>query len=192
MIPKIVFKYSWIYDEHWREIYKNKNIDYPLVNEILSYLRKNEKLWAKYEEKILKELSKITNLKWKSKSIDCYVVGKCIPFSDPLTMPIYKEYPNYLIDVLIHELIHQLFSQNENSEKLKKARNYINRKYKEETNKTKIHILVHSIHSHIYLKFFNEERLKRDIEFMNRLPDYKKSWEIVEKEKYQNIINKFI
>ena len=192
MIQKIIFKYSRIYDEHWREVYKRKNSDYPSPAEIFSYLRKNEKLWNKNQEKILKELSKITNLKWKSKFIYCYIVGKCIPFSDPLTLPVYKEYPNYFIDVLIHELIHQLFDQNEDLEKFKKARNYINRKYRKETHKTKIHILVHSVHTHIYLKFFDEARLKRDIELISRLPDYKRSWEIVQKEKYQNIINKFI
>ena len=39
MIPKIIFKYSWIYDQHWKEVYK-KDKNYPTEKEILSYIKK--------------------------------------------------------------------------------------------------------------------------------------------------------
>jgi hypothetical protein len=192
MIPKIVFKYSWIYDQNWKEWIKiYRRIDkYPTERQILNYIKKVEKLWRKYEKKILKEISSITGLKWKSKLICCYVVGRCIPFSDPLTLPIYEKNQDYFIDTLVHELIHQLFTQN--SEKLRKAWKYIERKYKNESFKTRIHIPLHAIHTHIYLKFFGEERLRRDVEAISFLPDYKRSWEIVQKEGYKKIIQEFV
>lgn len=193
-IPKIIFRYSWIYDKNWKEwikIYKRKFGKYPSSKHILNYIQKVEKLWRKHEKITLKELSKITNLKWKSKFIYCYVVGQSIPFSDPLTMPVYDKYPDYFIDTLIHELIHQLFVQNGNFKKSERAWNYIYRKYKKESRTTKIHIPVHAIHSHIYLKFFDEKRLKRDIRIISFLHDYKKAWEIVQKEGYKNIIREF-
>ena len=189
--PKIVFKYSWIYDQTWKEgLIGKKSKKYPSSRRILNYIKKVEKLWRKEKKRVLLELSKITHLGWKSKVIYCYVVGRCRPFSDPLTMPIYEKYPDYFIDVLTHELIHQLFIQNE--KELEKSWHYIWRKYKRETDNTKIHIPLHAIHSHIYYKFFNEKRIKRDIKFISFLPDYKKSWQIVQKEYYQNIINEFV
>jgi len=188
--PKIVFKYSWIYDQIWKEVLLDKKKKYPLPRKILNYIKKVEKIWRKEEKKVLTELTRITYLKWKVKSISCYIVGRCKPFSEPLTMPIYEKYPDYFIDVLTHELIHQLFIQNE--KELEKSWHYIWRKYKRETNKTKIHIPLYAIHSYIYYKFFNEKRLKRDIKLISFLPDYKKSWQIVQKESYKDIINEFV
>lgn len=189
--PKIIFRYSWIYDQIWKEaLSEKKRKKYLSPRKVLNYIKKVEKLWRKEEKKVLQELTRITRLKWGVKSITCYVVGKCKPFSDPLTMLVYEKYPDYFIDVLTHELIHQLFIQNE--KKLEKSWYYIWRKYKEETDNTKIHIPLHAIHSHIYYKFFNEKRLKRDIKFISFLPDYKKSWQIVQKEGYKNIITEFV
>ena len=188
-MTKIVFKYSWIYDDHFMEIAKNKE-RYPSLERIEAFIKRAEKLWRKDEKRILAELPRITRLKWKEEKITCYVVGKCIPFSEPLTLPIMENYPDYFIDVLVHELLHQLlFVQNE--EETKEAWDYIFKKYRKGAVNTKIHIPVHAFHSHIYLKFFGERRMKRDIKLISFLPDYKKSWEIVQKEGYRNIMNEF-
>ena len=75
---------------------------------------------------------------------------------------------------------------------MKKVWEYFKRKYKKESFTTKIHIPLHALHSHIYYKFFNEKRLKRDVKEMSQLPDYKKSWQIIQEEGYQNIINEVV
>ena len=85
--PKINFKYSWIYDQTWKDLFGKKN--YPSPRVILSYTKKMENLWRREEKRILQELSRITHLNWQEESINCYVVGKCKPFSDPLTLHIY-------------------------------------------------------------------------------------------------------
>lgn len=193
MIPKVIFRYSWIYDQNWRVWIKNykKNYGkYPSTKEVLSYIKKIDKLWKKEEKIIFRELSKITKIKWNEKIIKCYVVGRCIPFSDPLTISLYK-YPDYFIDVLTHELIHRIFATKENFQKSKKAWDYINKKYKKEIWNTRVHIVIHAIHKHIFLKFFGEKRLKREIKIMGKFPEYKRAWDIVQKEGYQNIINEF-
>ena len=191
MIPKIIFKYSWIYDQHWKEVYK-KDKNYPTEKEILSYIKKVEKLWRKDEKKILKELEVVSGLRWQEKSIVCYVVGRCIPFSDPLTIKVYKELSlDYFVDVLTHKLIHQLFTQNDNLQKSKKAWNYFHRKYKDEDFNTIIHIPVHAMHSHILLKYFGQARLNREIKSLSNLPDYKRTWDIVQEDGYQDIAKEF-
>ena len=194
MLPKIIFQYSWLYDQNWIKwikIYKRYKIQYNhTIKEILNYIKNIDKYWKKYEKPILKELSQISRLKWKSKEIPCYVVGDCVPFSDPLTIGMYKD-KDWFVNNLIHELIHQLFTQNGNIEKSKRAWNYINRKYRDKPFNTRIHIPLHAIHSHIYLRFFNEKRLSRDIKLIKFLPEYKKSWEIVREEGYKKIISEF-
>lgn len=190
-VPRIYFKYSWIYDEHWREVYTDDK-NYPSYKKTKENLLKVEKEWRKSENDILKELSKISGLKWKKKGITCYVVGRCVSFSDPLTIMCHKKYPvNYAVDVLTHELVHQLFIQEGNEESATKAWAYFHKKYKTEDFNTIIHIPLHAMHHHIFMKFFGEKRLQREIDFMNDLPDYKKSWDIVLEEGAENIIERF-
>jgi len=194
MNPKIIFKYSRIYDEHWKglgKFYGVKDVKYPSEQEIGSYIKKAEKGWRRYEAKILTELSKIIGLKWEEKAITCYVVGRCIPISDPLTLKIYDDLSRF-IDVLTHELIHQLLaSQDANLNKSKKAWDHLYKEYKNESFMTVVHVPVHALHKHILMKFFGEKRLKNEIESLMMFPDYKKSWDIVEKEGYANIIKEF-
>ena len=190
-IPKIEFKYSWPYDDHWRAFYK-KDKDYPDYKEIEKHILKIKKEWQKDEEKILKELSKVSGLKWQEKSVTCFVVGRCVPFSYPLTMPFYRKYPiDYTIDVLTHELVHQLFIQGDNEKQSDAAWKYFFRKYKKEEYNAIIHIPVHALHHHIFMKFFGEERLNREIKFMSEFPDYKRSWDIVLEKGAENIIEEF-
>jgi len=192
--PKILFKYSWIYDQNWKEWiknYKTKNLKYPSTKKVLNYTVKVEKIWRNYEKNILSELSRITGLKWKEDFIYCYVVGNCRPFSNPLTMPVYND-KGYFVDTLIHELIHQLFTQEGNMKQTTEAWKYINRKYRNETVRTRTHIPLHAILSYIYIIFFDEKRLKRDIISKSFFYDYKRAWQIVQQEGYQNIIHEFI
>ena len=194
MLPKIIFQYSWLYDQNWIKwikIYKRYKIQYNhTIKEILNYIKNIDKYWKKYEKPILKELSQISRLKWKSKEIPCYVVGDCVLFSDPLTIGMYKD-KDWFVNNLIHELIHQLFTQEGNEVKSKKAWNYIYRKYKKESHNTQIHIPLHAIHTHIYLNFFDKKKLEEEIKFNKYFKDYKRSWDIVQKKGYKNIINEF-
>lgn len=199
MIPKVVFDYCWVYDDHWKEVWYNEKLwkktkmkkQYPSEKVIRQYIKKVEKLWRKDEKKILAELSKISGLKWKYKEITCFVVGRCRPFSHPLTIPIYKKHPNAFIDTLIHEMIHQLFIQPGNLKRSRKVWEYFNRKYKNQHFITIIHIPLHAMYFHIFLKFYNDKRLNKDIEWSVAFPSYKRSWDIVQKEGYQNIVKEF-
>jgi hypothetical protein len=189
-MPKVKFKYSHIYDRGWKDwikVYKKIKPQDLSAEEVLNYIKEIEPLWRKEEKRICSELAKITGLKWRDKEIVCYVVGDCRPFSDPLTLPAYRN-REFFIDVLTHELIHQLFVQADNTEK---AWQRIHRKYKKESFITRIHIPLHAIHWHIYAKFFGEERLQLDISKASKFPEYKRAWEIVKKEGHEKIIREF-
>lgn len=190
-IPEIRFKYSWVYDDHWRAFYSEEK-EWPSCKKLEGNIVRIEREWQKKGELVLKEMSKISGLKWREKNIDCYVVGKCMPFSFPLTIMAYKDHPiDYTVDVLTHELVHQLFCQGDNEKQSYKAWEYFYKRYKAEEFNTIIHIPVHAIHYHIFMKFFGEKRLKREMDSMNRFPDYKRAWDIVLEEGAENIIAEF-
>lgn len=192
MIPKVKFNYSWPYEKTWEEYAKKypKKVmgRNPGTLGIIQFIGEIEPLWKKEECRILKEISKIAGLKWKNREITCYIVGECIPMSDPLTMPVIRKYPNWFIDVLTHELIHRIFNDNNLEEKDLFEKLYP--KYKKEDISTRNHVLIHAIHKQIYLIFFGEIRLKEDIRLSSRSKPYARAWEIVEKEGHEKIIEK--
>ncbi len=188
-IPDIIFRYSFIYDWIWKiNLEKEmKDFHYPEEKEVREYIQDIEKKWQKKEQDILQEIVKITEHQWKQDRIICYVVGRVFPFvafSDPLTMSLFSDKEKF-IDVLVHEIIHRFLFFNKEIN-----RNFIEKKYLKESRITKIHILVHAIHKHIYLSFFDQERLDQDIKNARKKEDYKRAWDIVEKEGYKKIINK--
>lgn len=194
MLPKIIFRYSPIYDEDYRtserikDKLKEKGLTYPSKKEIFNRIEEVNQIWSKIGNDVLKNISKISSLKWKEKDITCYVIGFGRSFSDPLTIKLHDSV-NDFIDTLVHELIHNI--QIQNNEKCKKWYNYLNENYSKESVLTKNHIIVHAIHKEIYLSLFSQERLKEDIRTSALSPDYKKSWEIVEEEGHENLIKKF-
>lgn len=193
-IPTIQFRYSWVYDQNcvgWSKDSDTEQDHYPTYEEIQDFIQTITPMWNDVSKQVLTELSHVTGLPWHKEIIDCYVVGSIIPFSDPLTIPVYATAPDYFIDVLVHELIHQLFTQGNNLERAANAWEYIDEAYNAESNITRIHIPLHAIHAHMYQTFFSEERLQRDIEWISYEPNYKRSWDIVLEKGYQSLLKEF-
>lgn len=194
VLSRVKFVCSWVYYRNWLEwirVYPTwASKPTPSWKEVLNYSKKIEKKWRGVERKILQELSKLSGLEWQESTVLCYLVGRCRPFSDPLTMHVSYKKDEEFIDVLTHEMIHQLFIQGGNLAKSKKAWEYIDKKYKDESITTRIHIPLHALHADILVKLFGEKRLKEEIKW-SKHPDYKKSWQIVERDGYKNIIREF-
>ncbi|MEK6916085.1 MAG: hypothetical protein AABW89_06100 [Nanoarchaeota archaeon] len=195
MLPKIEFRYSYIYDDVYRhsveikEFLKRADKKYPSPYEIIKFLDGLRNAWKNQGERILKTINKVSGLKWSDKTMVCYVVGFCRPMSDPLTIKFCKDI-DHTIDILTHELIHNIQLSVDNK-KWNKWLKYLDFNYRNESKTTKDHILLNAFHTEIYLKLFDSERLERDIENSHISPDYLKSWKIVEKEGHEKIINKF-
>ena len=185
MIPKIEFVYSSIYDSMWPKPKKKLS-----ENIIDNYLNSIEKIWKKEGGKILSEISKISGLKWKEEKIKCYLLsgGRC--FSYPLTITYFKD-KNRFIDILTHELIHQIQIQYADWDKWKFYffKNY--GKYNQESLLTKGHIFLNAVHYKILKKLYGKKRLNLNIKRHDKWADYKRAWEIVKEEGYENIIKNF-
>jgi hypothetical protein len=195
MIPKIEFRYSDIYDRKYKESkktkenLKKKNKTYPSRNNILNYIEDVKKLWDKKNKKILKEISKVSGLKWKEKKIICYVIGAGKSFSDPLTIKVYEKEPKKFVETLTHELIHQI--QTQNKRKYLTWHKYVLERYKNEEKLTQNHILLSAMHWKILEKLEGEEGIKKEIKKFDKNKEYKRAWEIVKKETPDSIIKKF-
>ena len=117
------------------------------------------------------------------------MVGACRPLSDPLTIKVCRGI-DHAIDILTHELIHQMQSQVDDK-KWNKWLSFLNSKYPNESNLTKSHVFLNAVHKKIYLELFNDDRFKRDVENSNVSAGYRDSWKIVDEWGYENIIKKF-
>ncbi|MBM3232155.1 hypothetical protein FJZ21_02125 [Candidatus Pacearchaeota archaeon] len=195
MIPKVNFKYSYIYDELFRsskelnKILKKNGKRYPSSVEIIEFMERLEIVWGNEGNKILDEISKLSGIKWKTNSISCYIVGACRPMSEPLTIKVCGDI-THAVDVLTHELIHCL-QIGISDKKWDKWLKYLDSKYPRENKNTKGHIFLNAVQMALYLDFFGVDRLIRDMWNSNVSVDYKRSWEIVEKEGSDKIVNKF-
>ncbi len=195
-IPKIDFRYSWVYDGIYRnsdainESLKSEGKKYPSINEIIKFRNSAEKYWQAESKTIMTNLSKITRLDWKEDKIKCYFVGWRKSFSDPLTIGIINlKNKDDFIDTLTHELIHQIQIQSDRN--MKKWFDYLSKRYELETKSTRNHIFLHAVHWKLLISLYGKKRLDKNIIKHEKYSDYKRAWEIVKKEGYENIIKEF-
>jgi len=197
---KIDFKWSWIYESVVHNPTVKEEFDYEKYEKFVSsFSRKIKHIWKEKEKEIFSYCEEITGLKWKKKEIPAYFIkiSSLAPISDPLTIPIQLEMKDEIIslsqdrfiDMLIHELIHNLFIQNE--KEMGDYFDFILKKYENEEFDTSIHLLLHAIHKKIFLKYFGKERLENEIEMNSYYPAYKRSWEIVNEVGEDKIIKEF-
>ena len=74
MIPKINFEWSWIYQ---KEFHLPKGIKFDLDEYdkyVNNFIKRLSKKWDQIAPKVLKDIEKLSGLKWKKKEIDCYVL----------------------------------------------------------------------------------------------------------------------
>ena len=199
-MPKINFVWSFIYEQAIHNPTVDEEFNYEKYEKFVNlFIKKVELIWRELEQKIFNYCQKLTGLVWKKEEISVYVIktSSIMPISDPLTIStqfqsgknIFSLTPERFIDMMIHELIHNLFIQND--KEMGDYFGYILKKYKKENFDTSIHLLVHAIHKKIFLKYFGKERLNKEIEMSSFYPSYKKSWKIVNEKGEDSIINEF-
>lgn len=182
-VPEVHIDFSSLYNEAIRH---GHYCNFSSARSRISKTSKLQDLWKKDGHKILEELERITKLNWKHKEITCYVADGVVPYSDPVTIS-NREDAATMLDTLTHELVHVILSEPKNWEKIKKNWDFLMEKYRDESELTREHIPVHAVHKALMLNLFGKERVAHEMGVVKH-PSYKRSWEIVEKDGYQNII----
>jgi len=196
-IPQIRIKDAWLLksavSEALNELWGDGS---PLRSdeEYAKIVESYEKAWKPLENKVLSGMCEIIDLEFRQEIIDVYIAPWFKAISDPMVIGVTLETDEF-IDVLTHELIHRLLTDNTllpiedkflvpEWEKLFGGQHAWN---------TLIHIPVHAIHQAIYCDVLKDpQRMERDINSCKKHNDidYVKSWEYVEQNDYKKIIKK--
>lgn len=145
--------------------------------------------WRPYEATILKAMCELTGLKFRQNIIDVYVAPFYNSFSDPLFLAT-KHESDRIIEVLTHELIHRLLTDNTANHYLTSfSDEWRNMFGKEHSLGTLIHIPVHAVMQGIFEEYIKEPaRIVRDKEMCEKHADYKAAWDYVDSVGYKTII----
>lgn len=163
------------------------------VEESREKTRLYQEAWEQKEEVILKAMQKMFGLEFYKPIIDVTLAPMFVPKSKPLIISFRTE-PDQFVDVLTHELLHNLFTDNQY------VQHHIytdlvsrwTKLFGERNRVELVHIPVHAGLKAIFLDVLKEPyRLERDIKDVSTIPAYKAAWEYVEQNDYKEIIKKF-
>jgi hypothetical protein len=195
-LPEIRIKYAWLLSQktsvHLNELWGNgkalrSDEEYRVI--VDNYI----KAWKPYEKQIIESMQRITGLSFRQEIIDIYIAPWFNAFSDPLVIGVIFK-PHTFIDILTHELIHRLLTDNTeipyDTWLLDEWHDLFG---KELSDTTVVHIPVHAVHKHIYLDVLKDPKRYEDdkeANIDNKATAYIKSWEYVDKNGYKEIIEK--
>jgi hypothetical protein len=149
--------------------------------------------WQPFETKIMDGLHELTGLRFRQNIVDVYLAPWFNAMSDPLIIGVMRE-PDEFIDVLTHELIHRLLTDNAALpfETLLVPR-WEALFGPDHSFHALIHIPVHALHQAVYLDILDApHRLERDKtrDRETHSADYVAAWEYVGTQGYKEIIMK--
>ncbi len=155
---KVNFVYSAIYDNLLAEMSK-KNFSGFQAKEMHLYREEIAASWKKEENKIIKEIEKVSGLKFRE-SRNCFLVKnmKYAAISNPMTL---KKQDKLIRakTILVHELVHCLLEDNK-----EKILEMIEKIYPQESFEFRLHIPILLITRKVIEKFYGREILKEVIE----------------------------
>lgn len=191
MIPKITFRYSWIYDGHAREYARSQKVKHIVsIATVQRFRERLERAWRPHERDVLHAIARVTGLPWGEREIMIYVRCRGRDFSDPLSIRYHRSLIGG-VDVLTHELIHRNVAYTSHQQAMRRARNVLARRHRGESESTRIHILIHAVHAVVFRRCFSEARLRNEIRHMQSFEDYRRAWEIVQEEGAEEILIRF-
>lgn len=194
-LPEIRINLAWLllYGESQKLADDQELESYEQFEEWTVNYRKE---WRKHEKKILTALQDSLGIKFYKKVVDVSCAPNFVPKSDPLIIG-FRAYPDEFVDVLTHELIHVLLTDNnkvrlrDDNPRVDLEKEWHSLFGENHDFDTLVHIPVHAVLKYIYLDVLEDpSRLERDIKSSdNYAKSYQNAWEYVSTNDYMEIIN---
>lgn len=180
---QIEFRYSDIFDEQMKQWWLskgNKIKEYPSAQKTKALLAPKARLWKKHQRRIVTAIERVTGCHFREQRLVCYVIGRGVPISDPLVLPVFVRRPSTrFVDSLTHELLHRIFSQPNGQVFLRRVTRRLRQQYPHETWNVILHVVIHAVLMKLYQELFSVKRIQSDYDFVASLPEYKRAWDIV-------------
>jgi hypothetical protein len=176
-LPKVEFRHSWVYDQQNRLRFTDPL--YPSGDAIRDYIDSVSSEWKSRARSVTGAITRLSGLPWREESIVCYVVGRGLPISDPLTMPVYEG----RIDTFIEKLSYQLIERN-----ILHPRNLLSRSafwesmFRDMSSdgiKVSYLVPVNAVFREVQSRFFPGTN-ERESSLVTTNLDYQRAWEIVD------------
>ncbi len=192
--PEIRIKYGWLLSAEVSEpLNKLWGDGTPLrtKEEYEQIVENYQKAWKPYEKKIIKGMCDTLGLSFRQNIVDVYIAPWINAFSDPMVIGVTFE-PNRFIEVLTHELLHRLLTDNNES-------NYVTTYTdewaelfgKEHSWNALVHIPAHASMQAIFDDVLKEpSRTESDKKLCKQWKDYNAAWEYVGEVGYEEVIAK--
>lgn len=163
----------------------------PTNEKILEKVSLFKSAWKEKGEDALQTIIERTTLQFSKNIIDVFVVGgNPRQFSSPIVVRSELK-PDVFIDTVLHELIHELFT--ENMDVLPTG--CFAEMFPNEDKLTQNHIMIHALLQYVYLDVFKEpERLQKNRERSqcSKYTEYARAWEIVDEKGYDTCIETLV
>ena len=201
VLPKLHVVYSPVYDmvvQEWRSgITRYNAAKFQRIGKRIfgrenlrrkrEYALKLDKDFGRISGRVFHTLERVSGLRWKERSIICYVIESDQSLDDPMTLQISNDLETDR-KTMIHELGHRLISQNFN----RLDWDGFVKTFKGESQTTISHILLHAVLKLTYQGLFGAKVTKRYIESYHGFSDYMRAWRIVEEYGAERLIDDFI
>jgi len=159
----------------------------PTRDKISEIIKKYREAWNKRSFNILRSIKNKTGLNFKHNLIDVYIVsGNNRQLSLPIVIKSGYSSDEF-VEVLTHELIHQLF--NDNSDVV--CGDFFKEMFPNETETTQEHIVTFALLEYIYIEILGDISYINNSRDNSKNPDYQKAWMIVKDLGYNSILNNF-
>lgn len=193
--PLIRIQDAWLLREHVsKDLHdiQGDNTELPdndwMADKVVEY----KDAWLPYEQKILHGMTESLGLTFRQNIIDVYIAPYFHSFSDPLVIDVTLE-PSLFVDVLTHELLHRLLTDNNTLPFEMRLGSEWGRLFGTRPYGELVHIAVFAVHKAIYLdRLRAPERLERDIKNCQKsdIKGYSRAWEYVNDRDYSEIIER--
>jgi hypothetical protein len=186
-LPRIEFRYSWVYDHENKLRYTDPL--YPSGDNIRDYIEEVSQNWKSRQRTILNSITRTSGLPWQEDLILCYLVGRGLPLSDPLTMPLYEGQPETFLEKMTYQLVERMVMHPRNLKSQSGFWEAMFRSMSEDGVKVSYMVPVNAIFRELQSRYFQTQDPSKSL--LTKNMDFRRSWEIVDSLGHSTIIERF-